>query len=478
MNEFIKKIRVAVGLYRPTTLLSKFYELFIINRKRFLQYEIKTNPLLILPQTADNNSPDPRVSHIDKGHKTIYFLVHCFYPFSQGGTERFIYNMATEASNNGNDVKIITYNATQPRSHFKHEVSQILFNEYQIDGLDVIEYRHKRAPRGILKDLVLDDSDVLAFAQYLFSRHKPDFVHVGYLQKVSSFIDACRKLAVPYGITLTSFYCLCHFDIMIDKHGNLCSGSEKGNKCGQICSCMDVKNSFERCQKINQILKDASFITAPSQFVKLLVEKEFPDLHVQVVNHGISRAFIPADHDQLERKNEIKNVAYVGNLIPIKGVHGLITVFNELSPDYILNIYGSGSEVYINRLKNLAAGRENIIFHGSIKYDEISQVYQKNEIVVVPSIWYETYNFVVHEALMMNRIVIAANIGAIPERIKNIPNSFCFQAGNWHDLKSVLGNVIDHKAKLVNGTGLLFSTVQNEYASYDLLYNDAIEMGQ
>jgi hypothetical protein len=77
---------------------------------------------------------------------------------------------------------------------------------------------------------ILNDPDVMGFAKFLFQRNKPDLVHIAYLQKVSAFITACRNHGIPYGITLTSFFSLCHYDTMIAGKGYYCSGSGKGVK--------------------------------------------------------------------------------------------------------------------------------------------------------------------------------------------------------------------------------------------------------
>jgi glycosyltransferase involved in cell wall biosynthesis len=401
--------------------------------------------------------------------KTIWYLVHCFYPFSQGGTERFIYNMAQEARKKGNRVRIITYNATKGRREFANRVKGIFFNEYLVDGLDVVEYRHKRAPLGILKDVPVSDRDVYAFAEHLAARERPDFLHVGYIQKVSSFIAACREMQIPYGVTLTSYFCFCHYDSMIDRRGRLCNGSVQGTKCRKNCGSLDIADSEARYRNMYDLLNEAAFVTAPSLFVKKMVEKDFAGINVLVINHGVSRKFI-SDITVAGKRSAVKSFAYLGSLSPIKGVHGLINAFIELPPGYALNIYGTGSESYLRYLKKLAGKRSDIVFRGGVNYNEVHKAYEANDVIVVPSIWYETYNFVIHEALLIGKLVIAASIGAMGECIVNGVNGFTFRPGDWGDLKSVMRSVAVDNQIMESVPSHSIATIDSEFEQYDNLY--------
>lgn len=473
MREMLEKINIVLGLYDIRTLISKFYEIFFYNRKRYFNRNISVSELSY-GQVPGSTGQIPESVKARRGGKRIFFLVHCFYPYSQGGTERFIYNMAMEAKKEGNQVKIITYNAVRKRGHFKNIFCGILYNEYQVDGLDVLEYRHKRAPRGILKDIVLDDKAVKQFAGFLFKREKPDLVHAGYIQKVSSFIAACRDYNVPYIITLTSFFSFCHFDIMIDQNGCLCTGGEKGAKCRRVCPCLDIRDSARRYHKAHMLLKDAAFITGPSAFVKNIIEKEFSGVSVIVNNHGVSRDFMGAGSDAGSKQKGFKRFAYIGSITPIKGIHLLIEAFLDLPPECTLNIYGAGYPGYLKVLARSARGRPNIFFHGQIEFDKIVDVYKENDIIVVPSLWYETYNYVLHEALLMNRAVIVSRIGAMPERIADGVNGYTFIPGDPRDLKRAMGEALSGRLTGDVRQHSYINTVEEEFSIYNRMYESAI----
>lgn len=479
MKKQTDKARAALDLYRPGTLLTKLHELYLVNPGRFAKPGAGAIPVPSLPPRLGDHPderPNPSRDGFEVGSrtKTIYFLVHCFYPFSQGGTERFVYNMARQAQQDGHRVKVVTYNPLETRHHFHYRVAGILYDQYQLDGLDIIEYRHSRAPRGILHDILTEDPDVDEFVRFLFQQERPDIVHAAYLQKVASFLSACRRLGVPYGITFTSFFALCHFDIMIDKQGALCGGSQGGRRCAQLCGCGEIADPAARHQRMAELLETTAFLSAPSRFVQAVISREFPLQEIRVIPHGVSRQFSPDQPAAGLGSLPIRDFAYFGNMTPIKGVHLLISAFRDMPPDCNLNIYGSGPESYLRGLRRLMRGKPNIRLHGNIPYDQVQQAYAANQVVVVPSIWYETYNFVIHEALLMGKLVIAARIGAMPELIRDGINGLSFTPGDAEDLHRCLLQAVAGDLRIPCGTGQI-NTIAAESACYHNIYESVLE---
>ena len=105
-------------------------------------------------------------------------------------------------------------------------------------------------------------------------------------------------------------------------------------------------------------------------------------------------------------------------------------------------------------------------------FRSMQQVYRKSDCVVVPSIWYETYSFVLREALACGCIVIASDIGAMPEAIVEGKNGFLFQSGNVKDLQCVLQKTINfawHEYYQAS-----FPSLQDERNYYQTLYQQTI----
>ena len=150
------------------------------------------------------------------------------------------------------------------------------------------------------------------------------------------------------------------------------------------------------------------------------------------------------------KKNHTINIGFIGTVMPSKGVQTLIQAFNKLRVKNIkLDIYGP-IRYQQSELKQLCNGNSNIIFHGSYKHKNVPQILSTLDIVVVPSIWPEPYGLVVQEALFANKVIIASNIGGIPEQLIDGKNGYLFPAGNSHELATKLRKIIDNLGNIKN----------------------------
>ncbi|MGB9614604.1 MAG: glycosyltransferase family 4 protein [Fervidobacterium sp.] len=74
------------------------------------------------------------------------------------------------------------------------------------------------------------------------------------------------------------------------------------------------------------------------------------------------------------------------------------------------------------------------VLYGKLDELDFENLYKRIRAVVVPSIWQEPLPYVVTEALLRGRIVVASNIGGIPEITKGCGGVELFQAGNHKQL--------------------------------------------
>ena len=90
----------------------------------------------------------------------------------------------------------------------------------------------------------------------------------------------------------------------------------------------------------------------------------------------------------------------------------LIAAFRRLTGDYTLDLYGNmGTAFYERRLKRLAGNDQKDSFCGSVSFERMPEVYRTHDCIVVPSLWYGTYNFVVREAISAGCLVVASRDG-------------------------------------------------------------------
>jgi len=123
-------------------------------------------------------------------------------------------------------------------------------------------------------------------------------------------------------------------------------------------------------------------------------------------------------------------LAFVGRIIPEKGLHHLILaskILKQKGYKFKLLIAGPLGHFDIERLKgypkfcfeliNKLGLTDNIKYIGRIERNELQNLYCASDLVVVPSLWEDPCPTVVLEAMAMGRPVVAYPSGGIPELI-------------------------------------------------------------
>lgn len=129
---------------------------------------------------------------------------------------------------------------------------------------------------------------------------------------------------------------------------------------------------------------------------------------------------------------------YLGRLVAEKGVDTLIKAAAQARVRLI--VIGTGPEEA--GLRELAARLGGQVeFTGYLSGDALRAAISSARAVVVPSEWYENAPISVMEASALARPVIGANIGGIPELIRQGETGFVFTSGNVDSLVDVLTQV-------------------------------------
>lgn len=128
-------------------------------------------------------------------------------------------------------------------------------------------------------------------------------------------------------------------------------------------------------------------------------------------------------------REKVKNFLFVGRLVEVKNLEILIKVFNELK-EYTLYIAGFGKlEAHLKSIAN-----DNIVFLGAIDNDKLPEVYQNNDVFILPS-KSETWGLVVEEALNNGMPVIVSDRVGCASEIVNEKNGLIFKWDSEIDLR-------------------------------------------
>lgn len=129
-----------------------------------------------------------------------------------------------------------------------------------------------------------------------------------------------------------------------------------------------------------------------------------------------------------------KYFLYVGRLAPEKGLVTLIRA--AILSNVNLIIAGTGPSE--KELKAEAIEAKNIHFVGYKSGDDLWKLISNSRAIVLPSEWYENAPISVLEAYACGKPVIGANIGGIPEMLKDGDTGLIFESGSIHDLAEKL----------------------------------------
>jgi glycosyltransferase involved in cell wall biosynthesis len=380
----------------------------------------------------------------------ILYVIHQFYPESNSGTEKFLLNLSTAIQRDGHFAQIVAYTLSDRQKDFQRK-QNLWVRNYLYKGLPVTSVRHRTLPIDI--NASFDNQDIYQFAGEFLQRQKPfDLMHIVHPMRLAPFAKAALDLNIPYILTLTDFWTICPRILLQTSSGMLCAGPEGGEACAGLCAEMQPGFIKNRLVEAKRILSGAKALVSPSKFLAAIFEKELPDLNITIIPHGMNLKHLRTNSRKY-RKDEKITFLYCGGFSPHKGVHLLIKAFLDLNPlNAELKLYGLSSREYeyFSHLQSIANQDKRVHFCGAYDEAQIGEVMCGADVLVLPSLCYENYPFILHEALSCIVPVVSSNIGGMAEKIKDSVNGFTFQVGDEKDLAAKMKLILDNP-EILNG---------------------------
>jgi len=145
------------------------------------------------------------------------------------------------------------------------------------------------------------------------------------------------------------------------------------------------------------------------------------------------------------KKSRNKQIVFVfvGQIEEYKGIIGLLKSFTGLPGNWKLLIAGEGKA--LDEAKKIALDFKQIIFYGHLNQNELEQkIWSQADILINPSLVAESFGMVVIEAYARGIPVLAADIGALSEIVKENQTGWLFKVGDWYDLRRRLEFIINN----------------------------------
>lgn len=171
------------------------------------------------------------------------------------------------------------------------------------------------------------------------------------------------------------------------------------------------------------------------------------------------------------------NVAFLGGMVPQKGslmARELIPMDKSSINWFVLGAIGDKRIMEISQ--------DNCFFSSTYKKDELPQLLEDNEIdvICILPIWPETFSYTVSEAWMNGIPVVATDIGAVGERVRETGGGWLVKPdAEPEDVMQLFHHIMDHpgeyqeKKEIVEGLDL--KSVEQMCGEYRSFYEELLE---
>lgn len=290
----------------------------------------------------------------------------------------------------------------------------------------------------------------------LVEDYKPDIIHIHniYHQISPSILSVAKKKNIPVIMHLHDYKLICP-NYKLFTEGSICRRCQ-GGKYYNCTSHKCLKNSYPKSiaatlemyfhHDIWKIYESGiKLFIAPSRFMKKTCE-EFGCLPEKII--CLHNFFNDQNAKNTNPGQDINHeyLFYFGRLSEEKGVSVLLNALIETK--HKLKIAGEGpEETELKSLSTRLGLDERIEFLGFKSGEELDNLISNAKAIIIPSIWYENMPLNMLEAMSREKVVIASNIGGMPEIISDGQNGLLFKAGDKGDLiaKLKLLNTLDTK---------------------------------
>ena len=414
----------------------------------------------------------------------ILLTTHVFLPEYFGGTETLVLGVALALKQRGHIVTVVT---GYPEKDELGDINQ--FDEYEVDSIRVIRFRHGRTVLGDQSSVMQNDYDNPVFEarfRQLLVEIEPDVVHFHHLERLSiKAIDACKERKIPAFLTATDFWYVCPAHTLLLPNEKMCDGPANGGaNCLKhvttisqpkwvagivnsiptgvveriMCylkrsnikpsgSVGDVQALARRSEIIGARLLLLERIFVASSHAKRMFETagimggKFRVLPFGIKSHGYVKRI-------RQRTDSPLVLGFIGSILPHKGLHVLVEASKLLPADAAvkIKIYGksaAGDSAYIKGLRMLVQNDERIQFYGTFENARMPAILDGIDALVIPSLWHENMPLVSLSAQAAGCPLIASDIGGLSDVIDPGKNGLLFSPGSASGLAQMIMRLLD-----------------------------------
>ena len=306
--------------------------------------------------------------------------------------------------------------------------------DYFVEHLDYEELNRARNPLNAVKVMGRSIWSLQARRNIarLIADWRPDLAHFQNIHAylTPSILGPLRQAGIPVVWTLHDFKLLCPESHFLS-NGRVCEECFGGrfwrctrNRCKKHSRAASAVASLEAyVHRWRGIRRAVDRFIAPSGFVRQkFVESGYPAARFAVLPHFL-------DGNPAAASGAGGYGLYAGTLMPFKGVGTLLQALAKVPP-HPFHVLGGGETLETYRRQAAALGLPQVEFKGLLTGAELAAELSGAAYAVVPSECYETFSFAAQEPLARGIPVIASDLGALPELVKDGETGLLFPPGD------------------------------------------------
>lgn len=286
----------------------------------------------------------------------------------------------------------------------------------------------------------------------LLGRHRPDVAHVHAPSRylTPSIFGPLARAGVPAVMTLHDFKPWCT-NRSLFAHGAPCERCRGGRHWRAFATgCVQASRAKSAVGTIEAYTHQAAGAyrsvrrwIAPSRFVlEKAADHGAPREGLRLLTHGVEPcAALRAAAGGVAPGERF--VLYAGRLSVEKGVRLLPALAMRIAPVPVL-VAGDGP---LRPWLEAAAGSQpNLRLQGHVERGALDDLLAAAAVVVIPSLFFETFCYAAAEALALARPVVASRLGAIPELVEHESTGLLVPPGDAHALAEAVQRALSDPA--------------------------------
>lgn len=278
---------------------------------------------------------------------------------------------------------------------------------------------------------------------------KPNVIHIHTLMGLhKEFIIVAKELKIKLVFTTHDYFGICPtINLFRDNENMNCNDFNNGNSCVTCCyNAMGTKSlllaqtslyptlkklkklkpnkknnlnintpetiNYQKKQGKNSyyslrefylsMLKEIDYFHFNSSVTEEVFKSYLPEINGEII--GITHSGIKKTKIEKSYSSKIR-LGYLGPLKEYKGFYQLINSFKQLDKEkYELHLYGDDSNISLE---------DNVFIHGRYSIGQLSTIFSSFDVLIVPSIWKETFGFTTLESLSFcTPVIVSNNVGS------------------------------------------------------------------